>query len=372
MANRKESITIHVSEKDKKTVLLKVVYLKVGEVDTVKEQFIADICLRARWREPALDGVKSNSHVDFKKYWNPKIHVSNLIGESQQSIWTELGLVPSGEAYIVEKRRISGTFGERMELQDFPFDFQDLSIIVCTELPETVAELVEDDYEVSIVNVQCFVDEQEWKLHDFVDSEKREVSKDFTDVKFRNPGLIMRTVAERRAGFFIWNILVIMMLISTLSFTTFAVDTALPQNRLQLSFIITLTSVTFRFVTNQSLPKIPYLTNLDKYILGSMIFNWLVTIWHGVVSRFAYSRNLETMLDWWAFMSFVILYGTLQAYFFLMVLIKYLMRRNMVKDREALYLERAQKVMGLTWKSSKASLTSRRNKRKIAASNGKI
>ncbi|KAL3884622.1 hypothetical protein ACJMK2_024749 [Sinanodonta woodiana] len=320
MANRKESITIHGSEKEKKTVLLKVVYLKVGEVDTVKEQYIAEICLTARWREPALDGVKRHSTVDFMKYWNPKIHVSNLIGESQKSIWTELGLGPNGEAYIVEKRRISGTFGERMELQDFPFDFQDLSIIVCTELAETAAELVEDDYEVSTINVQCFVDEQEWKLHDFVDSKKREVSKDFTDVKFRNPGLIMCTVAERRAGFFIWNILVIM----------------------------------------------------DKYILGSMVFNWLVTIWHGVVTRFAYDKNLEILLDWWAFMGFVILYGAFQAYFYLMVLIKYLMRRNLVKDREVLYLERAQKVMGLTWRNNKKSPQARPNKRKIAASNGKI
>ena len=48
--------------------------------------------------------------------------------------------------------------------------------------------------------------------------------------------------------------------ISALSFSTFAVSPELPQNRLQLSFTLLLTSVTFKFVINQSLPKISYLT----------------------------------------------------------------------------------------------------------------
>ena len=31
---------------------------------------------------------------------------------------------PSGQAYVVEKRRIKGTFLENLELNDFPFDIQ--------------------------------------------------------------------------------------------------------------------------------------------------------------------------------------------------------------------------------------------------------
>ena len=55
--------------------------------------------------------------------------------------------------------------------------------------------------------------------------------------------------------------------ISALSFATFAVSPELPQNRLQLSFTLLLTSVTFKFVINQSLPKISYLT----YMVGRLI-----------------------------------------------------------------------------------------------------
>ena len=54
------------------------------------------------------------------------------------------------------------------------------------------------------------------------------------------------------------------MMITSLVFTTFGLQTDLIPNRLQLGFIISLTGVTFKLVSTQSLPKIPYLTHLVR------------------------------------------------------------------------------------------------------------
>ena len=62
--------------------------------------------------------------------------------------------------------------------------------------------------------------------------------------------------------------------ISALSFATFAVSPELPQNRLQLSFTLLLTSVAFKFVINQSLPKISYLTYMVSTCFTSMASVW--------------------------------------------------------------------------------------------------
>ena len=35
---------------------IRVVFLKLGEIDTLKENFAADAFIQARWREPELDG----------------------------------------------------------------------------------------------------------------------------------------------------------------------------------------------------------------------------------------------------------------------------------------------------------------------------
>jgi len=52
--------------------------------------------------------------------------------------------------------------------------------------------------------------------------------------------------------------------ICSMSFATFTISTDLPQFRLQTSFILLLTTVTFKFVVNQSLPRISYLTYMVK------------------------------------------------------------------------------------------------------------
>ena len=33
------------------------VFLKIGEIDTMKENFAADAFVQAKWREPAFDGM---------------------------------------------------------------------------------------------------------------------------------------------------------------------------------------------------------------------------------------------------------------------------------------------------------------------------
>lgn len=54
------------------TVYIRVVFLKIGEIDTLKENFMADAFIQARWREPALDGKASqvqkiNSPIETKQ-----------------------------------------------------------------------------------------------------------------------------------------------------------------------------------------------------------------------------------------------------------------------------------------------------------------
>lgn len=73
-------------------------------------------------------------------------------------------------------------------------------------------------------------------------------------------------------------------LICTLAFATFSVEKKLPQNRLQLSFTLVLTAVAFKSVVNSSLPRISYLTYMDKYLLAAMIMLSAVCVWHALVT----------------------------------------------------------------------------------------
>ena len=109
--------------------------------------------------------------------------------------------------------------------------------------------------------------------------------------------------------------------ISALSFATFAVSPELPQNRLQLSFTLLLTSVAFKFVINQSLPKISYLTYMVSLIsvqwasmtrvelLLMLLFAWFIhrfilVQWNFVCGDTCMLKPLMLHLHSMAFMDF--------------------------------------------------------------------
>ena len=103
----------------------------------------------------------------------------------------------------------------------------------------------------------------------------------------------------------IWFVLfadnVSQFLIGALSFLTFAIGSELTHFRLQLTFTLVLTAVTFKFVVNQNLPNIPYLTYLVSMsaLFTSVTFNFIATLWISIEHSFTckiFKSNFETIL----------------------------------------------------------------------------
>lgn len=67
-------------------------------------------------------------------------------------------------------------------------------------------------------------------------------------------------------------------IISSLSLATFAVNRSKVENRLQLSIMLVLITVTFKFVTNQVIPKISYVTHLVRTFVFMLKFELIAEI----------------------------------------------------------------------------------------------
>ena len=138
------------------------------------------------------------------------------------------------------------------------------------------------DHEES-AGVQSFADAQEWRMNKTIRTWREHTTNTSTHRQQQQKLCIACTVT-RRPGFFIWNMFIIMFLICSLAFCTFVVAIDKPENRLQLSFTLVLTTIAFKFVANQTIPRISYLTFLDKYILTSMAIMCCICIWHSIVN----------------------------------------------------------------------------------------
>jgi hypothetical protein len=138
--------------------------------------------------------------------------------------------------------------------------------------------------------------------------------------KVEIPKLVATCYCSRRAGYYFFNAYSLIFLITISSLTIFSVDCKMPQSRLQTTYTILLTSVSFKWVINRQLPTVSYLTSLDKYAIGSIFYVCLLCVWHSIVGSF-WSQEVARDLDFWSLIGFsiffIIIHVALFIWFFL-------------------------------------------------------
>jgi hypothetical protein len=106
-------------------------FIQIGEVDTVNERFQAIIELEAKWEDNKIPDNSLNKIFQSKdwKEWDPKIFIENsLFDKNNIEEITFFATKISNTIQVTETRIIKGSFWEKMELNDFPFDIQGLVI----------------------------------------------------------------------------------------------------------------------------------------------------------------------------------------------------------------------------------------------------
>lgn len=299
----------------KEKVIVRVVFLKIADIETVKERFHAEAFVQAKWREPSLDGLIDSpqkiEELDWDGYWNPKLTLVNARDEFQESVGRSVLFNAQGEAFVCERRKIKGKFHETLELDRFPFDTQDISLTIASNRPEKEVVLVADDVDLSRIHLHSFVDQQEWILYKHVVAVQGTIQRTEEASSERHASLTFSCRASRRVGFFMWNVFFVMFFICSMTFTTFALSMTLLPNRIQLTLILLLTTMTYKFSVNQYLPKISYLTYLDSYILTAMVAICLICAWHAVAGSFvvhAVGEKEAFWIDKYVFSAFVVAY----------------------------------------------------------------
>ena len=148
------------------------------KVITLQEKFYAEVVIEARW----LYDPEASS-------WNPKIYVKNALGDIKQEVVSEFvddldePVYSSSRrhevVYVWEIRKVIGTFWEKLELNSFPVDVQQLSLQIVTGCPIEECVLVENRFQPSMVNREAFLAQQEWFLYEHIETRSTVTTEDF-------------------------------------------------------------------------------------------------------------------------------------------------------------------------------------------------
>lgn len=170
-------------------VRVRLVFLRIGEIDTLNEKYQAQASLESRWSmelNKVLVNLSSDEQkrllqrksVSLVKYadlnWHPQLYIENVLGDLKEQIQYSAKISERDDKlYICEHRDIKGLFWEKLELHHFPSDVQELSISIGSMFYDDKVLLVPDPYHPSGINREAFVDQQEWSLYEHVNTQQR-------------------------------------------------------------------------------------------------------------------------------------------------------------------------------------------------------
>ncbi|GFS09937.1 gamma aminobutyric acid receptor subunit [Elysia marginata] len=290
----------HLESKADQLVEIKVVFIRIHEIDTINQVFDAELYIQARWRERRFMGYSEAALADIEFYQctDPELKILNVVGElDMEKISMCLRYEPdSFSPVLVYMWHVKGMFRERMELEHFPFDVQELSVVVSTEHPTGVVELAGDFKRASSVNVGALESCQDWTNYLHVEITRDVTTRETAGVD-KHSVLVVSARVKRNLGFYFWNVTLLVFMIEAMTLVFLAVD-PVGSTRLSLSVTLFFTAVAYKLVVKNCLPVISYLTYLDVYIGFVMAYLFVWAAVNALLSHLARYRERQRVLEY--------------------------------------------------------------------------
>ncbi|XP_019626606.1 PREDICTED: gamma-aminobutyric acid receptor subunit beta-like [Branchiostoma belcheri] len=281
----------YASREEQIRVLITPTLFSLRDVDTVKQEFSAELWFEIFYKDEKLKGITNRDDVDWDNQWDPRIVLRNTTSieteRSAQNLIQVVGVPNSDEPTVPivhELRKVRATFKVDMDLADFPVDHQELTVQLMSGWPIKKADLRKNYGSNDTIAQDDFADRDQWTVSKYVDCKhgtKTNIqSKTFGEYPVYN----ITAHVQRKSAFYSWNTALILYIIIALSFTVFSIPLEDHKDRLGITFTLLLTTVAFKLVVSQYLPTVSYLTLLDKYVLGCIIFQCVVAVQNTVAS----------------------------------------------------------------------------------------
>ena len=231
----------------------------VPSIDDVKQEFTADLYVTATWEDSRLEGEATRT-LPLADVWHPLLTILNR--RDLDKLFADVVHVePDGK--VTYGQRLVGHLSARMNLREFPRDHQTLSvsIVAVGSSPDEIdlrptSGAVEGFQDFSVSN---------WKLT----LQKAEASPIVIPSTGRRlPHVAFEIGAERRAGYYLWVMYVPLLFIVLMAWLVFWIDPSLVASQIAVSTAAVFSLIAFRFSMRLALPSVPYMTRMDKFVLG--------------------------------------------------------------------------------------------------------
>jgi len=238
-----------------------------ARINLREESFDMAGYLDSSWVDPTLALGKGESSGKVRRFrpgqiWAPALEFVNAV--EQVNTEREGDLYVADDGRVIQRTRFSHKFQSPLDLRRFPFDSQTLSILIVPFDPFAEdLELVVAPERVGRLEGASVTD---WDILR-VDARVEKLPYDRDEQRFH-----FEVKVARRSTFYIWRVLVPMTLLVMTSWSVFWFEPVNLQPQISTGLAILLSLVTFTYAIDFSLPKVAYLTFIDRYTLTAFAF----------------------------------------------------------------------------------------------------
>ncbi|HJW37272.1 MAG TPA: hypothetical protein VJ420_01470 [Candidatus Udaeobacter sp.] len=242
----------------------------ISSIDSAQQTFTAEIAVVLRWKDPRLAHT-GNGIVRYplEQIWHPRVGIVNETNSVTRKMPESVEVEPDGT--VTHRQLYVGAFTQPLRLQSFPFDRQTFRV-----------QLVAVRYQ---SNEVMFVPDQVWIRDGLKGAGGISPSvtlPDWTIEKWELKPLVyalaprhqyssyaFEFTASRNSQHYVWKVILPLVLIVMMSWAVFWIDPVTSNSQISIAVTSMLTLIAYRFAIDNQLPRLPYTTNLDAFILMS-------------------------------------------------------------------------------------------------------
>jgi len=264
--------------------------IDIDEIDDVRQRFNVDMFVNIAWQDTRL-ALPENEWSDqirrfpMSEIWTPRGLIVN-----DRGLEAQLPLVVDVDALgnVVHRQRMSGELAVDLDLKDFPFDTQHLSIDVVS-YQYSPNEFRFSRNTTAAANTESFSVEG-WTFR-LLEIDYSEFSVPAAGVVRPQMSLIVE--AKRNAQYYLLTMFLPMALIVFMSWTAFWIQPNVVPPRIAISTASIFSLIAFGFSIRLSLPRVSYVTRADLFVIGCTLLVFLALGAAVIGSRWASADKLE-------------------------------------------------------------------------------
>ena len=276
--------------------------LDIDSIDDANQSFMANVYIKLRWNDRRLANPEGTTRqIPLDQVWNPQVIIANRQGLVSRSLSEFVEVDPDGT--VTYRQRYSGMMSQPLQLVNFPKDKHTFTIhftssAYSTREVEFVPDVSKYDARLSGGAIADNLSVPDWKVTGY-----EALALPYQPIKeIKAAGFAFRFTAERHVEYYYWQVLLPLFVVVMMSWSGFWVQRSQVGVRIGIATSSILTLIANRFIIASLLPRLPYMTRMDYFTVGSTLLVFLALI--GVVATSylaAINRDLMAKyLDLWA------------------------------------------------------------------------